>query len=88
MGKDFTERSVVVCVINGGTTTKYFSLGRGARQDDPNSGFLFVLALEISFLFIKAKPEIEEICIIFLQCSWIRRLYDNSFHEWKLIPLY
>ena len=25
--------------------------------------------------------------IIALQCSWIRRLYDNSFHEWKLIPL-
>ena len=23
-----------------------------------------------------------------LQCSWIRRLYDNSFYEWKLIPLY
>ena len=26
--------------------------------------------------------------IIALQCFWIRRLYDNSFHEWKLIPLY
>ena len=26
--------------------------------------------------------------IIALQSSWIRRLYDNSFHEWKLIPLY
>ena len=26
--------------------------------------------------------------IIALQCSWIRRLYDNSFHEWKLISLY
>ena len=26
--------------------------------------------------------------IISLQCSWIRRLYDNSFHEWKLIPLF
>ena len=26
--------------------------------------------------------------IIALQCSWIRRLYDNSFHEWKLTPLY
>ena len=24
---------------------------------------------------------------ISLQCSWIRRLYDNSFHEWKLIPI-
>ena len=23
-----------------------------------------------------------------LQFSWIVRLYDNSFHEWKLIPLY
>ena len=26
--------------------------------------------------------------IIALQCSWIKRFYDNSFHEWKLIPLY
>ena len=25
--------------------------------------------------------------IISLQCSWARRLYDDSFHEWKLIPL-
>ena len=25
--------------------------------------------------------------IIALQCSWIRRLNDDSFHEWKLIPL-
>ena len=22
-----------------------------------------------------------------LQCSWIKRLKDDSFHEWKLIPL-
>ena len=26
--------------------------------------------------------------IITLQCSWIRRPYGNSFHKWKLIPLY
>ena len=26
--------------------------------------------------------------IIPLQYSWIKRFYDNSFHEWKLIPLY
>ena len=26
--------------------------------------------------------------IIALQCAWIRWLYDDSFHEWKLIPLY
>ena len=26
--------------------------------------------------------------IISLQRSWIRRLYGNSFHEWKLIPYF
>ena len=23
-----------------------------------------------------------------LQCSWIKRLYDDEFHEWKLIALH
>ena len=35
------------CVINGGTTTKYFSLGKGVRQGNLISAFLFVLALEV-----------------------------------------
>ena len=26
--------------------------------------------------------------IIVLQCTWIKRLYNNYFHEWKLILLY
>ena len=26
--------------------------------------------------------------IVGLQCSWIRRLYDENFHSWKVIPLY
>ena len=41
-------------VINSGTTTKYFSLGRG----NPISAFLFVV-LEVLFILIKSKPEIE-----------------------------
>ena len=32
------------CVINGGTTTKYFKLNRGACQGDPISAYLFILA--------------------------------------------
>ena len=47
------------CVISGGTTRKYYSLGRGACQGDPISAFLFILALEILFILIKLKPEIE-----------------------------
>ena len=25
---------------------------------------------------------------ISLQCSWVKRLFDNCFHNWKVIPLH
>ena len=25
--------------------------------------------------------------VVSLQCSWIKRLYDNNSHNWKVIPL-
>ena len=34
-----------MCVINGGKTTKYFMLGRGAFQSDPILAFLFCLSV-------------------------------------------
>ena len=47
------------CVSNGGKTTKYFKLNRGACQGDPISAYLFILALEILFLLIKENPHIK-----------------------------
>ena len=51
------------CFINGGTTTKYFSLGRGACQGDSILAFLFVLTWQILFFLIKLKQEIEQMTI-------------------------
>ena len=56
-----------LCVLNGGTTTKYFLLGRGFPQGDPISTFLFILVLQVIFHFIKSKPEIKGL-VIFDHC--------------------
>ena len=67
------------CVINGGTTAKYFSFGRGAHQGDPISAFLFILALEILFILIKSKPETEGITIFDYNYLYFAYVDDTTF---------
>ena len=47
------------CVINGGNTTPYFNLENGARQGNPVSAYLIILALKVLFIFIKRKETIK-----------------------------
>ena len=65
-----------MCVIDGGKTTKYFMLGRGARQGDAISAILFILALEILLFLIKTKPDIARLTI-FDHCY----LYSAYAHD-------
>ena len=58
------------CIINGGTTLKYFKLEKGTRQGDPISAYLFILILEIAFTFIK-KIKILRLLIFFTRYSYI-----------------
>ena len=51
------------CVINGGFTTRYFNLEKGARQGDPISAYLFIRALEVIFELIKNNDDIRRITI-------------------------
>ena len=65
------------CVINGGKTTKYFMLGRDARQNDRISALLFILALEILFLLIKTKPDIAGLTV-FHHCYLCSAYADDT----------
>ena len=52
------------CVSNGGHTTQYFRLNRGARQGDPIAAYLFILVLEIFFIMIRSNDSINPLCIL------------------------
>ena len=46
-------------IINGGQKTKYFKLERGVQQGDPIFAYLFILVLEIFFLFFKNNTKVK-----------------------------
>ena len=49
------------CTVNGGNTTKYFELQKGAQQGHPISANLFILCFEFIFVLIKANKRVKGI---------------------------
>ena len=70
----YNIRNQESCIINGGTTTKYFKLEKGARQKDQISAYFFSLVLEIVFFYIKQNKNIKCVNIfnnIFLYSAYV-----------------
>ena len=64
---------------NGGKTTKYFKLERGARQGNPIAAYLFILVLEIFFIFAKINTKVKGLKIFRHQFLYTAYANDITF---------
>ena len=57
------------CVMNNGTSTGYFNLSSGTRQEDPISAYLFILVMEILFIQVRSDKNIQGLKIFGYELS-------------------
>ena len=67
------------CIINGGKTAKYFKLERGTQQGDLISAYLFILVLEIFFIFVKNNPKVKGLNIFKHEFLYNAYANDTAF---------
>ena len=75
---DVFYTDVSSCVINNGLTSEYFSLGRGVRQGDPLSPYIFILVVEILASNIRQDEKIKGIQIGNHQIKVLQYADDTS----------
>ena len=51
------------CILNNGFSTQMFDVGRGVRQGDPLSAYLFIVALELLLINIRHDKNIKGITV-------------------------
>ena len=68
-GPDFTKWIKIIlndtklCVIQNGIFSPFSNIGRGCRQGDPISPYLFLLCVEIMAILTRKNQNIKGICI-------------------------
>ena len=68
-----------LCVITGGKTTHYFPLKSSTRQGNPILVYLFILVLEIVFIFIKEIENVQGLKIFNNQFLYSAYADDTTF---------
>ena len=66
------------CVINNGLCPQYFNIGRGVRQGDPLSPYLFVTAVEILAIAIRNQENIKGMSIDGLETKLLQFANDTT----------
>ena len=66
-------------VFNGGESTGYFKLGRGCRQGDPISAYLFIMVIEIFFVMVRKSDLVTGLKIFDFEYKLTAYADDSSF---------
>ena len=96
--KKILLRNQESCVLNGGTTTKYFLLGRRARQGDPYFSLFICFSLRDLISAHKIKtwdqrtynlwPLLPLLCICWRYNLFLTRYYLYKTRGWRFLSFF
>ena len=70
--------------MNNGQSSSYFSVGRGVRQGDPLSPYLFILAIELLSCAIRNDSDIKGIFVEDAEVKIIQYADDSTCVKSKM----
>ena len=70
--------NIKLCVIQHGFFSEFFSIGRGCRQGDPASPYIFLLCVEIIGLMIRENRDITGIYLFDTEYKLIQYADDTT----------
>lgn len=68
-----------LCVIQNGIFSQFFNIGRGCRQGDPVSPYIFIMCAEILAIMVRNNGEIKGITIKEKENKLIQFADDTTF---------